>query len=211
MENLIALLPDIMLYLVSGFLFVRIFNFICTKRKANDYQHIIIKSVIVGYILKYIASFIPALTNIYALNVLGFIVLCCIIAFIAARIYKSNWFYKFLRFIGVENTLNDDFWVDIEGDKSVWAEVYCKDTEEYYYGLVCLSENFKDEPKIVLKRYSIYKENSNEPIKDYNTDPAKRIVIDTSKCEVIKLTYSNNSNVVQRELKENKADYERRS
>lgn len=206
MDEFISILPDIMIYLVSGFIFMKIFSFVCTAKNPNDYQHIIIKSVIIGYILKSLASFIPALTDIHTLNILGYLGLCCILAYITALIYQSKWFYFVLRKIGIYNTLNDEFWVDIEGDKSVWTEIYCSETKEYYYGLVCLSENFKDNPRIVLKRYSVFDEKNN-CIKDYNKDPCKRIIIDTSKCSVIKLTYDKNSEIVNRELKENIEHY----
>ncbi len=207
MDSIISILPDIMIYLVSGFLFIRIFSFVSTTKRTNDYQHIIVKSVIVGYILKYIGSMIPALTSVYALNILGFLGICCVLAYICARVYTSKWFYSILRLIGIQNTLNDELWVDIEGDKSVWAEIYSHETNEYYFGLVCLSENFKDNPKIVLKRYAIFKDTNDDPIKDYNNDPCKRILIDTSKCDVIKLTYSNENEIVKRELRENGKDY----
>lgn len=91
-------------------------------------------------------------------------------------------------------------WLDILGNDTAWLEVEDKETGHTYFGCLCLFEDFKSSPKIVLKQYIEYGSNKTV-ISDFSENFAERIMIDTENCKVIKITYNQNNSIVQEELK----------
>jgi hypothetical protein len=67
-----------------------------------------------------------------------------------------------------------------------------KDLGKKYYGQVVIVEEFSREPQIVLSRYDISDLNGNM-ISDFDEKLNHRILIDTSKCDEIRLVYDKES------------------
>ena len=80
----------------------------------------------------------------------------------------------------------------MDKEHTVCADIRSKTLKKHYYGEIVLIEDFEKYPRIVLSRYTIY-DKDNEVIEDYDNDPTKRIFIDTSLYDDIRLTYHKDS------------------
>lgn len=132
-----------------------------------------------------------------------FLIICAIAGYITAQFYVSKWMRWILKKLKIKSTINEYIWRDIEDkDNGLWVKVVSKECNFDIYGQLVLFEQFERKPIIVLNRY-IYRNYSDKKIiKDFDTVPTKRIVIDTSKCDVIELTYDKNSDNIKNHVQE---------
>lgn len=74
MNKLIEVLPQFILYIVLGFLFLRVFRYMCTIKNSEEYEHIVWESLLLGFVLKNCYEIIPYTIN-SAVNTLCMIIL----------------------------------------------------------------------------------------------------------------------------------------
>lgn len=116
-----------------------------------------------------------------------------LLAFCASKIFDSVFFRNIFKKIKINRTFNKNIWHDImDKEHTVWADIRSKTLKRHYYGEIVLIEDFEKYPRILLSRYTIY-DKDNEVIEDYDNDPTKRIFIDTSLYDDIRLTYHKDS------------------
>ena len=129
-----------MLYLIQGYLFVAVYNFM--RFKHNELNNVFFKSIISSYILKLLFDglFVTTITTdnatikctrllhfpyesvVYVITLLVFAVL---LAYILARITQSSRFNCILSKIGVARTTNPNIWADVI-KPDCWLMVYLR-------------------------------------------------------------------------------------
>lgn len=194
-------ISDIILYIVLGFIFMQIFNFIVSNQSSNDFQHIFFKSLIIGFILVNVMSTLPFTSNNIYLYALILVMITVILSYIMAQIYCSTVFKNICKFIKVRRTVNPYIWNDIEDKKqTLWIRIGFKELNLKYVGILACVEDFQRQPLIVLTRYSkcgFLEDENGETSIDFTNDPKQRIVLDTSKADYIEFVYDKDSEVIR--------------
>lgn len=202
MDKLIEFLPQIIIYIVLGFVFLRIFRYMCTIKNSEEYEHIIWESLLVGFILKHCYMLIPFSIN-YAVDIIGMIITTILLAGIMSKLYSSRKVDNVLRCIGIHRTRNKYIWKDIEDpDYIMIADVINPDTKEAYHGLVIYYEEFERHPQIVLNHYQYLENWHDNPTMDFSDDPSKVVLIDTNQFSRIAISYDKKSKKIKRIIKE---------
>ena len=184
-----------MLYFVSGFIFICVFNFIVSNQNPHDYKNIIMKSLIVGYILTLFYHIVPSITNNNQyIDISIFLSLCVVFAYICGRLYEGNFIRVICKKLKIRSTVNEYIWYDIEdhGDKPLWVKATIIDQGIAITGQLVIVEEYQRMPMLVLNRY-IIEDLSRNIIEDNDEELTKRILVDTQKCDRIELIYDKNS------------------
>lgn len=156
----------------------------------------ITESLIVGFILykvvgKLFVNNVP--------NAIFLIFFSAVAGYICSRTVSSNLFSSIMRKLKIYKTSNKHIWEDMfSHEESTMIQVYDKEKDNIYLGVLCLIEEFERQPIVVLCRYSVYDSQGNE-IVNYENDPTKRILIDTSKYPIINFFYEEDSKITIKE------------
>jgi len=189
-------LSDIILYLVSGFIFIYTYKFLTITSNPKEYEHILINSFIIGFALRNVFGIITYRFTNHNLNVAIYLLASFITAFIIAKIVLHPKLKPILRRLGVKRTINEYLWGDItDPTHPLWIEVTIQSINRKYFGQIVLIEDFQREPQIVLSRYEIWNLNG-EKLSDFDQKPNYRIMIDISKCDEIRFIYDKDSEYV---------------
>lgn len=190
-------LADAVTYFVLGFIFLRVFRYICTLKNSDEHDHILWESVAAGFILKQFYDLIPSVSS--AVDTLGMIAATIIISAFLAKVYSSRHMNDFLLRIGVHRTKNKYIWNDIEDpDYRIIADVIDPDTNEAYHGVVIYYEEFKEHPQIVLNYYKYYEDwHSGKAAMDFSDDPSKTVIVETEKFSRITISYDKKSSKIK--------------
>ncbi len=193
MDKLIELLPQLIIYIILGFIFLRVFRYMCTIKNSDEYEHTIWESLLVGFVLKRCYDMVPSIN--YAIDVIGMIITTIAISTIFAKVYSSKLFDKVLKTIGVHRTQNKYLWKDIEDpDYRTIVDAINPETNEAYHGVVVLYEEFKEHPQIVLSYYKYYEDwHTGKTCFDFSDDPSKIVIVDTLQFSRINIVYDENS------------------
>lgn len=196
--GLIDKIPDILLYIVPGYISVSIFNFILFKDKRNDensqVNFILLKSISISYIFKLFFDKIITSTCLSKYSIDNFlyaiilVMTSSLVSYTAALIFRTISFNKFLLKIGIHRTVNSDIWIDIISN-GCWLRVFSKNEQKSYLGQCRFHESHKSEPIVVLTNYQILNEYA-EAICDYSNDDTRKIVLnlkDFERVEVVNL------------------------
>lgn len=198
MDKLIELLPQLIVYIVLGFIFLRIFRYMCTIKNSDEYEHIIWESLMVGFVLKHCYAIIPFSIN-YTVDIIGMIITTIIIAGITAKGYSSKKLDRILQRIGIHRTRNKCIWKDIEDpDFIITADVMNPSTYEAYHGVIVYYEEFERQPQIVLNHYQYWEDwHKDETKMDFANDPSKIVLVDTTQFSRITISYDKNSSKIK--------------
>lgn len=196
MEALISELPNIILYIVSGFLFVRIFHFVALKDNSNEIDHILSSSLVIGFIIVKIMNFIPwSLSK--EIDTLGIVLTSCIIGTISGKIYISGIIDKICDKLRIPSTINKYIWNDlVDKDYPIKVSVQMDD-DRIYSGYVHYIEPYNNTPMISLAGYKLENQKSKKDnaVILLNLANAKRVEIEyyseSSKVDDIKDLISN--------------------
>lgn len=197
-KEFVAYLPEILIYIVSGFLFIKVFYFINYKNTDTNITYILVSSISIGFIIKY--SF--DLINIKKyLNVqLYYLILCAIsvvMSFIVSFIYNSQMYANILKWFKVNRTINKDIWDDIIDKKyPTFVKMQMKSDKNYYYGQVKLVEENNKNPYIVLFEYQCFN-SEGVLLADYSNDGTYQILLDTKEAISIELIYNDESDLAK--------------
>lgn len=184
-----------MLYFVSGFIFITVFNFIVSNKNPNDYKNIIMKSLIVGYILTLFYHIVPSITNNNQyIDITIFLLLCVVSAYFGGRLYNGNCMRELCKKLKIRSTVNEYIWYDIEdhGDNPLWVKATIIDQGIVIIGQLVIVEEYQRNPMLVLNRY-IIEDFSGNIVEDNDDVLTKRILIDTQKCDRVELIYDKDS------------------
>lgn len=180
-------LPIILEYFIPGFLFVRIFQ-ILTSRKDSTYQLII--SVAVSYILKAFCSIVHEyiLTDInfsWNWRVLILSIFAAVSSVILVCISEIKFVNRILLHIN-NKSLHDDIWQDIiDYRNGTTLRFICGDTT--YIGTLVIHEERGNDSWFVLDDYIVEEKNSKYKAEDMNF--RSRIAINLRDVDRVELYY----------------------
>ena len=197
MDSIFENLPNYIIYIILGFLFLRVFKYMCTLKNSNEYEHVLMESVLVGFILKQFYDLFPSIND--AIDIIGMTIATIIIAVIFAKFYSSKFIDKILCMMGVHRTRNKYIWKDIEDpDYRIVADVFNPDTNEAYHGVVIYYEEFKEHPQIVLNYYQYFENWHNGKVTmDFSKNPNKVVIVDTEQFSRVTISYDKNSHKIK--------------
>ena len=199
MDKLIEFLPQVIIYIILGFIFLRIFRYMCTIKNSEEYEHIVWESLLVGFVLNHCYMLIPISVN-YAVDIIGMIVMTVILAGVFSKIYSSNKLDKALRYLGVHRTRNKYIWKDIEDhDYKMEVALMNPDTKEAYQGVIVYYEEFEKHPQIVLTQYRYWEDwHKEEPDMNFTDNPEKIALVDTAQFSRINIIYDKKSRKIKK-------------
>lgn len=190
MEELIKYLPDIILYIVVGFIIIRIFHFIALMQNSTDIKHILSSALVIGYIYCNIAYCIPISINYYVDHVL-IVLSSVVVSFYLGRFIASKKYIKLFDKIGIRNSFNTYMWDDLMDQFEPMKIIITYDAFQYE-GMIHNFESYSNSPHITLASY-IIRDTNEIIIKDYTNDPTKVIILDASSAKSVEIIYSKNS------------------
>lgn len=177
------------MFFVCGFVFTRTFSFVSLNKTNTEYQHIILTSLIPGYILVNAYKLIPNSLSKNS-NIVLCVLICFILGYVTSKIYISSFFENILSILGIHRSVNNGIWSDINsGGRPIWIHARMNSQNEAVYGEVKFLEINSRYPIIFLKRYEICNL-SGDIIKDISDDRSRGYVLDTSKCDRIEVAYA---------------------
>ena len=190
-----------MLYMVQGYVFISIYNFI--RFKQNDLNHIFFKSIVTSYILKVFFDWmfvknvtvdetVVRLVRLFNADYesIGYCILLllfsAILSFILAIITQHEKFNEFLLRVGIKRTTNSNIWEDVI-KPNCWLMVYLNSRELVYFGQYKYGEEFEKKPLLVLEHYQV--KDLDGKIKTDCSNSSEVAIIDTKDIERIEIVY----------------------
>ena len=192
--SLVNNIPQLLSYLVPGYVFVAVFDWITFQKKSGKSEIVVLKSIVVSFIIKTMYDLTLSAIGVKFIDSYiyhAILILCCVaIAYIVSVICRTKWLNKLLLHIGIKRTTNPNIWNDVI-ETNVWVRVYLKSNPELtYLGQYLYGEEFEREPIIVLVNYQLI-DTSGNIIIDYSQSPNEKIMLNTRDFERIELTYEN--------------------
>ena len=185
-------LPQVIVYIVTGYVFSKTFHFVALKKNSNDIEHVLTLSLVIGYIYCKIASLIPIHIS-DEIDTLGIVISALIWGYLFARFVKNRYVIQILDFLKIRDTGNLFYWDDLlDNEYPMKVKVLCDDV--CYEGMLHNFENYSNEPHIVLASY-VVKDKSNKVLHNFVNDNTKIIVLDTSKVAKLEIIYAKDSNM----------------
>lgn len=149
LKDIITIIPDILQYFVSGYIFILIFKSICSKKIGATIQ--LIYSCVISFLFISLINGLNAvwiksalLNNLWVISILS-VFLSAIISVIISKIFISKWFHKFLvNCFGISPRASAfDNVIDCKNGTNI--KVYLKDKDFYIVGhLFSFEDNGND-------------------------------------------------------------------
>lgn len=178
------------MYIVVGFVFIRIFHFIALMQNSTDIKHILSSSLVIGYVYCNIAYCIPVSINYYMDHVL-IIISSAIVSFYLGHFVINKKYMNFFDKIGIRNSFNNYIWDDLM-DQSKPMKIIITYNNFQYEGMFYNFESYTNSPHITLASY-IVRDTNELIIKNYADDPTRVIVLDSSAAKSVEIIYSKDS------------------
>ena len=102
-------LPQVIVYIVTGYVFSKTFHFVALKKNSNDIEHVLTLSLVIGYIYCKIASLIPIHIS-DEIDTLGIVISALIWGYLFARFVKNRYVIQILDFLKIRDTGNLYYW-----------------------------------------------------------------------------------------------------
>lgn len=216
-KGYIEIIPMIFLYIVPGYLFFRVFNFVLNKKSEKLTQNII-ECIICSYIIMSIVRFILGLLfNRVTIEVpeviISILLLSCIFGYIGSKLILSDWFSnKILNKLDISRTINNNILEEYFNDKKgLWVKIYLKDDKLVYYGAIVgfdVKEKY-DDGYIIINRYEVYKYDKStvyDSTLDIKAKPNNLAFIKVANISRIEARYSEDSKFLSKILKNSQKD-----
>lgn len=195
MESIINMLPDIIIYIVLGYLFCTTYTFARKQDTNSNYQYLFLKSITWGFVLKKIYDEFPS-TGKYTIDIIGMAIASALLGGLIAMVIGSWVFEKFLNFLHVGRNPNKYIWNDLIHDKyAISVRVEDETTHRIYEGDLVSVEELTEKPQILLSAYKEFK--NGVLIHNYSENYEQTVLIDTSKFSAIKLIYAKEGHKVK--------------
>lgn len=191
LEELFKLLPEIIIYLASGYVFINVFCFFGIRHiKSEDIQGKFFISLIIGFVLKNLLAMIPIRCATY-LNYLALLFVSLITAFLLAKIVRLDKVNLLLKKMSNGHTINRYFWQDIVEDE-MFVRLINYEHDIMIMGYCHGKEDFERFPQLILEQYIIQDlqgkelENNCNKIREF-------IVVNLEKFDSVQITYNEKS------------------
>lgn len=191
MKDLYALLPDIIIYLVLGFLFLKTYCFSSLKSFDQSLSDKLIESLLVGFVLKKIYDLLPSATP--KIDIIGMILTTIVAGWLFAIILTSAIAEKIRFPLHIKQDGEPFIWRNLMGDKPMWATLINYNNETYYYGRIVMIESFERKPQILLTEYKYEK---GEQSLDFSQNPEQTVLLDTSNFQDIRISYAREDSII---------------
>lgn len=189
-ESLAQIIPNVIIYIVVGYLFYRVFCFVSLKQFISDVEHVLIASFVIGYIYCTIAGFIPIHIS-YEVDSLGISASAIIAAYFIGKLWRSDKMNILLDCLEIRDTVNPYYWDDLMDDKYP-MKIVATYTNVIYEGMLHNYESYSNDPKIVIGAY-IVKDKNGAIIEDYSHNKTKCLILDSADADNIEIIYSDKS------------------
>lgn len=184
--NWAEILPQAILYIVTGYIFICVFRFVALKEQHAEIQHILLSSLVSGYVIVKIMNMIP-FTISYEADCIGIICTGALAGYILGQLYSRNCFDKLFEKLKIRSTLNKDIWNDIVDMDYPLYLVITLDDGTIYKGYVHLYELSKIHPIVCLGAYLKISADGN--IEDHTYDANQIIMLDTARAKNVEVHY----------------------
>lgn len=189
-SELIAKIPEILSYVVYGYIYLTAYYWISFKDN-NDFNNLIIKSIATSYLL---ITLYDAIINTYNINLINeyykviyYFFISAILGLIIGKITSHRIFNLLLHKLHIGRTTNSNIWDDVIKPYT-WVRVFMKDGSSYL-GQYRYGEPFKSEPIIVLATYQKLDKDTDIVI-DYSQNQNELIMLNTKDFDRIEITYN---------------------
>ena len=184
-------MPDIIVYIVTGYVFLKTFHFVALKQNTTDVEHILISTLVVGYIYCHIAYIIPFSIS-YQIDIALIIMSALIMGYTSAKLSKSKCMIHILDRLKIRDTGNIYLWDDIMDDDYPMKAIISYD-DIVYEGIIHNYESYSNAPHVALGSY-VVKDNNGVIKNDYSEDNTRITILDTSKANNVEILYCKDSN-----------------
>ncbi|MDD3297866.1 MAG: hypothetical protein WCS98_02080 [Bacillota bacterium] len=197
---MINAIPHIMIYIVPGYIILKISHFQLSKKADHD-QYILVKSLVVSFVFVsagealwgYLFPGVQALCNMAFRNTI--IVSSAVAGFLWSKFLTSAFFERALYSLGIHKTLRSGIWGDVvDFEYGLWLMVYIPADRVVYAGK--LRRYFETETignyVVFLSNYTLYDYNA-EVLKDYVGDNDKWVTLHSKDIGRAELFYHENS------------------
>ena len=191
-SELSQILPQIIIYIVTGYVFNKTFHFVSLKRNSTDVEHVLTSSLVIGYIYCNIAYLIP-LSISYEADIFCIIFSALLLGYIFAKILQNKRIIKVFDFLKIRDTGNLYYWDDLM-DNEYPMKVRILFENSIYEGMLHNYESYSNEPCITLASYVI-KTLNNEVISDFSSDNTRVIILNNSKAISVEIIYCENGEI----------------
>lgn len=196
MSDIFNILPDIIIYIVLGYICLHMYRITRIVKKSDNFEHILTESIVVGFIIKNVISLIPFSFGVY-IDTIGMIISSAAIGFGVAKILETPIADKVINFLKIKHTKFKYMWQNIDDPiYAIFIDATNPETHIRYFGQVVMYEEFERFPIIQICKYMAWKDN--ELLFDCSDDPTQTVLIDTSKYTEIDVVYQKNSNIIKR-------------
>lgn len=182
-------LQNVIIYIVIGYLFCSTYHFVALKQNNQDIEHVLISSLVIGYIIWNIARLIPINIS-FEIDVICICFTSILLAYICGRISTSYFKIDILRKLNIHDTGNVYMWDDLMDNYLMKVNI-SYDDGILYEGFIYNFESYSNTPHMVLAKYKMFK--NKECLKDYSDRSDTVIVLDTSNAKYIEVIYNSNS------------------
>ena len=190
-------LNEIFLYLISGYIFTTVFHFITSCAKPINFKYGITRSLLYGYILTMFYHAVPSITHNNMIDIILFFIVCAVMSYVLAQFYMSNFVRMIFRKFNIKTTIYDYIWRDIQDDKyGIWIRAVSEACNFDIFGRLVLIENYERNPMLVLDMYE-YTTIDGKVEENIEEDLHRRILIDSSKCDTIRIVYNEDSDNIK--------------
>lgn len=206
-QQLINVLPNIFIYIVPGFIFIQIYNYVLNL-KGKEIKNYILEYIMTSFIINSISQTLLSTINYfwkttYALthNIVQVVIclLSLISAYIIARIMKSEKWTEIMMKVKINRNNSSNIISDlIDYEYGAWVRVYLNNEKIIYDGALIkfdYRESYNDS-FIVLEKYITYKYAKNELYNSlFNKEEHsnEHVAIKVSEINRIEVTYHENS------------------
>lgn len=207
-EELIKILPDILIYVVPGAIFLYIHYFICSNEDSKENEkHFIFKSIILSFIIvnflkllgKPTISFIEQITGlqvnktIVSFKIALILIASIILSYLLSQLYLSAFFQKLLNFLGINKSIHSKWLNDIvDLELGTGLRVYLPSERIIYCGKLRKYEEKDENYMIFLSNFSSHTYDSEEKA-DFTESNESWVALNTKDISRFELFYYPNS------------------
>ena len=113
MSDIFNILPDIVIYIVLGYICLHMYRITRIVKKSYDFEHILTESIVVGFIIKNVISLIPFTFGEY-IDTIGMIISSAAIGFGVAKILETPIADKVINILKIKHTKFKYMWQNID-------------------------------------------------------------------------------------------------
>lgn len=188
-SEIINQLPQILSYIVPGYIFLTIYQWIRFK-DGDTLKNIVLKSIVISYVIRILIKISIRELHIEITGESIFVGICIVLSIISSAllsvIVSSRTYNKLLRRLNISRTTNKNIWDDVYQDGTA-LKIYQEDGSFYARHLKFCEENQR-EPLVVLSRYGLFDKENNILI-DKTEDNSEKIMLNTKDFKKIEIKH----------------------